>query len=208
MFSCQYCEEFESGKLEINGQDLGNRIIFESDNFVVVPSLGQIVEGYLLIISKKHYTSIGEIPPGLHDELDTVCQKVRKILFDSYGMPLFFEHGPSCKRQKGGSCIDHAHLHVVPVQIDILPELSKHFRYKIIKSFDALKKQFDKGVSYFFYESNLRERYLFEVSEIVPSQYIRQIIASKIGKPERWDWRSCFGINELLKTIERLKNKF
>ncbi len=121
---------------------------------------------------------------------------------------MFFEHGATSERKKGGCCITHAHLHAVPVQVDVFSELAKHFDYQKIETFDQLKKQFDKGVPYFFYESNSGGRYLFEVPEIVPSQYIRQIIAAKIEKPERWDWRTCLGIDELLRTIEKLKDKF
>lgn len=208
MNQCPYCDEFEKGFFETQNQNYGNRILFESDNFVVFPSLGQIVEGYLLIASKKHYIGMGQIPKELYTELDSVCQKVRQVLLDTYGTPLFFEHGSTSERKKGGCCITHAHIHAIPVQIDVLPELAKHFKYKKIKTFNSLKEQFDKGVSYFFYESNSAERYLFEVPDIVPSQYIRQIISTKIGKPERWDWRTCFGISELLRTIDSLKDKF
>ena len=76
-------------------------------------------------------------------------------------------------------------------------------------TFDSLKQQFNKGVPYYFYESSSGKRYLFQVPDIVPSQYIRKIIAAKIGKPERWDWRVCLGIDEMIpKVIATLKEKF
>lgn len=208
MISCPYCDALEKGFFEVQNQNYGNRILFESDNFVVFPSLGQIVEGYLLITSKKHYIGIGNVPSGQYPELDSICQRVRRVLTDAYETPLFFEHGSISQTRKGGCCIDHAHIHAVPVKVDILQELAKHFGYHQIENFDALKNQFKKGVPYFFYESNFGERYLFEVPEIVPSQYIQQVIAQKIRKPERWDWRMYFGIDELLGTIDKLKDKF
>jgi len=205
MIQCQFCDEFEKGFLEFQDINFGNRILVESDNFAVFPSLGQIVEGYLLIASKEHHIGIGNVPQEQYRELDSVCQGVRRMLSDSYGSPLFFEHGSASERKKGGCCITHAHIHAVPVQCDILPELGSYFSYSEIESFDPLKEQFDKGVPYFFYESNAGKRYLFEIPDIVPSQYIRQVIALKIGKPERWDWRTCPGIDELLHTVELLK---
>ncbi|MDO9399153.1 MAG: hypothetical protein Q7T79_00480 [bacterium] len=204
MNSCPYCEEFKDGF----SSEYGNRILYESKNFVVFPSLGQIVEGYLLIASKKHYIAIGEIPSKFYFELNAVCQKVRKILSENYESPLFFEHGPISSIKKGGCCIEHAHFHAVPVKIDILEDLSKNFKYKNIKSFDSLKKQFRKEIPCFYYESNFGEKYLFEIQEVVPSQYIRRLIAYKIGKHERWDWRACMGLDELKRTISKLKNKF
>lgn len=202
MTNCPYCDEFEKGS------KYGNKILYESNNFVVFPSLGQIVEGYLLIAPKKHLIATGEIPTELYPELNSVYQKVKKVLSDVYESPLFFEHGPISQNKRGGCCIEHAHFHAVPVKVDILEDLAKHFKYKGIKTFSGIRKQFKKGVPYFYYESNLGKRYLFEIPEIVPSQYIRKIIAYKIGKPERWDWRICLGLDELSKTIKKLKDKF
>src|SRR3989344_6771630 len=119
---CQYCSEFEIGHLDFNGKNLGNRMLFETDNFVVFPTIGQIVEGYSLIASKLHYTGMGHIPLELHAELESVKNKVRKVLTDNYRNPLFFEHGPASRAKKGGCCIEHAHFHAVPVNLDIVPD--------------------------------------------------------------------------------------
>jgi len=199
---CPYCEGFEKGF------QYGNKILYESDNFVVFPSLGQIVEGYLLITPKKHYIAIGEIPSELYPELDFVCKKVRKVISDNYEKPIFFEHGPISSEKRAGCCIEHAHFHAVPVKVDILSDLAKYFKYHKIKTFADIKKQFKKGIPYFYYESNVGKRYVFEVPKSIPSQYIRRIIASKIGKPEIWDWGIYLGLDELLKTIDVLRDKF
>jgi len=162
-----------------------NRIIYESKNFIVFPSFGQIVEGYLLIVPKNHYISMGSVPVRLYPELKLVYEKVRKILSENYEIPIFFEHGPISKMKKGGCCIDHAHFHAVPVKLDILNELQNNFKCKKIKSFLDLKKQFLKGKPYLYYESNLKEKYLFEIPDIIPSQYIRRIIAKKINQLDK-----------------------
>jgi|SRR3989344_1835137 len=208
MDDCLFCNEFDLGSFVVQNQNYGSRILSESDNFLVFPALGQIVEGYLLLASKKHHIGIGQVPEILYPELESVLSKVRRVLLEAYASPLFFEHGPTSNIKKGGCCLVHAHIHAVPVQVDLLLALSKHFKYEKIKSLKALKEQFNKGVPYYFYESNIGERYLFEVPEIVPSQYIRRVIAAEIGKPERWDWRNYYGIEELLNTRGRLKNKF
>ncbi len=202
MTNCPYCDAFE------NGFKYGEKALYESDNFIVFPALGQIVEGYLLIVSKKHYISMGQVPSGLYSELDSVCRKVREVLSDNYEIPLFFEHGAVSQIKKGGCCIEHAHLHAVPIEVDIMDELAGRFEYSKIKSFFKIRRQFKKGISYFYYESNLGERYLFEISEIVPSQYIRRVIANKVGRPERWNWKNCFGLDELLRTVDKLEGKF
>ena len=205
---CTFCEEIEDNFLEFNNISLGKPIIFESRNFVVVPSLGQIVEGYLLIASKKHFISIGEMPSELYPELEAVQEKVRKVLSANYGIPLFFEHGPVSVAKKGGCCVEHCHLHAVPAKIEILDELKKHFKCRKIKDFSALKRQFNKKKQYFFYESNSGQRFVFELPPAVPSQYIRKVIANKIGSPEKWDWKTCPGADEFIRTIKKLKKEF
>lgn len=210
MFSCDcpYCKTFERGYDEFKGKNLGNRILFESKNFIVFPTIGQIVEGYLLIAPKKHFISMGGIPASFYRELESVQLKVRKTLSENYSAPLFFEHGPASETKKAGCCIEHAHFHAVPVQLDILADLSKNLKFKKIVSFEALKKQFKKARPYFFLETNNCQRYLFDIPEIVPSQYIRRIIAAKTGKPELWNWKVSPELETLDKTKNKLKGKF
>ena len=206
---CPYCEEFKTGIIKAGDKEIGpGRVLWESENFLVFPSLGQIVEGYLLIASKKHYTGMGKIPAELYPELEIVQKKIRSILSKNYGTPLFFEHGPATKSKKVGCCIDHAHIHAVPIQACIFKELAKHFPYKKIKDYAALKLQANKEKPYFFLETNAKERFLFDVPNNVPSQYIRQVLAYKIGKPEKWDWKTNPGLDEIKSTIEKLNGQF
>jgi len=202
--NCEFCSEFERGYFGVCG--IENRVLYESDNFVVFPSLGQIVEGYLLITSKAHYVSMGVIPEQLHAELESVEDKVRTVLRRVYANPLFFEHGPDSERRCAGNCIDHAHFHCVPVDIELIEELSKDFPYEQIFSFRELRNH-NSHIPYFFVEKN-GQRYIFDIDHDIPSQYIRKIIADKIGKPERRDWAVYPGFNEMKRTIKKLKPEF
>ncbi|PIN86973.1 hypothetical protein COV19_02155 [Candidatus Woesearchaeota archaeon CG10_big_fil_rev_8_21_14_0_10_44_13] len=208
MGDCPYCGEFEKGTFQLNGGDFGSRMLLESENFLVFPTLGQIVEGYLLIASKKHYIGIGEVPSGFYPELEEVQKTVKNVLTENYSAPLFFEHGPTSETRKGGCCIEHAHMHAVPVRIDILDDIKQHFECRRISSLSELKENYARGMSYLFLETGSGERYVFDVPEVFPSQYIRQLIAVKLGKPERWDWRTCWGLDEMVRTIDKLKEKF
>jgi diadenosine tetraphosphate (Ap4A) HIT family hydrolase len=208
MEGCQFCEEIKERALQIWGIRFSRHTIIESENFIVIPTLGHIVEGYLLIVSKEHFISCGGIPSEMYPELEEIKEKVARILSDNYTTPLFFEHGPASQNRKGGCCIDHAHIHAVPVNVNITGELAKHFSYREIDSFEDLKEQFEKGQHYFFLEDHSKKRYLFDLPDVVPSQYIRKVIAQKIGKPERWDWRTCLGLDELAQTLKKLSGKF
>lgn len=208
MSICPFCKELEVNYFEFQNQRYENRILFESENFVVIPSLGQIIEGYLLIMPKKHYIGIGHLPKKLYPELELICKKVKQVLKEVYGPSLIFEHGTVSEKKKGGCCISHAHFHVIPIQDEIFSEISRVFISSKIKTLSPLKEKFNKQQPYFFYQSNTDERYLFEIPDIVPSQYIRKLIALKVGKENEWDWRVYPEINKLLKTIETLKGRF
>ena len=204
-FACEYCEEFEKGIFNRGGKELSNRIIFESPNFLVFPSLGQIVEGYLLIAPKTHYINIKSLPKELLSELDRVKKLVRDILLENYRVPIFFEHGPVSKIKRGGCCIEHAHIHAVPLKANILHEL-RFFPCQAINNLSDLAEQ-PTDKPYFFYEDNQEKKYIFEIDDIVPSQYIRKIIAAKVGKPDKWDWRYYPEMDNMQATIVKLSDK-
>src|SRR5437870_13220641 len=79
--------------IRLFGNCLEHRIIFETENFVVLPSIGQIVEGYLLIMPKRHANSMAVLDKHLLAELEIVYSKVRQMLSRSYSTPIFYEHG-------------------------------------------------------------------------------------------------------------------
>ena len=50
---CTFCN--------INKIKFGNTVLDETKYFYIIPSLGSIVEGYILIISKRHINSMLEL---------------------------------------------------------------------------------------------------------------------------------------------------
>ena len=95
------------------GQD---RLLCETSNFFVIPTLGSMgIEGYLLIIPKEHHHAMGMIPENHLPELNNLISDVKKIIKSVYGLPtLLFEHGPRVGNLDSGQSVDHAHLHIVP----------------------------------------------------------------------------------------------
>ena len=167
---CPLCKESE------NKQD----IIYESENFFVKPALGQIgIEGYLLICSKKCFLGLGQLPEYLFPELENVKKITRIILSKHYTEPIFFEHGVVDFNKKGGCCIFHAHLHAVPLDIDIFSDISREFYGRDIEKQLEVKEAYEKKMEYIYYENQRCSKFLFELDRPAPSQYIRQIIAVK-----------------------------
>jgi len=204
-----------------NEFDKKRNILYETDNFFVVPTVGQIgIEGYLLICSKEHFIGVGGMPEKYQQELEETIKKTRNVLSKTYNSDvLVFEHGPRIACYRGGGCLDHSHLHLVPVSEDIMEplvvhllrglQLKEYYKLERISGFDRLKEIYDKQESsYLFIETAKLERYTTEVNFQIPSQYLRQIVASKIGKINDWDWRIKPDNETFERTIENLKAKF
>jgi diadenosine tetraphosphate (Ap4A) HIT family hydrolase len=205
---CDFCEELEKGFTNLGGERVLRQPLLESENFTVIPTIGQIVEGYLLIVSKDHYLSFGAVPEEQYEELERVKDQVRAVLAENYCTPLFFEHGAVSDARKGGCCIDHAHLHAVPVKADILPYLIEHFRAVPIESVRDLKRQHEKGQHYLFLEQQSGKKYIFDIPEVIPSQFLRKVIAHEIDEPDKWDWKEYWGLDEMVRTLRKLRGKF
>lgn len=196
------------------------KILFESDNFFVMPTVGPIdTEGYLLICSKKHYVGICGTPVKLYPELKEVTNYVESILNETYGIPtIAFEHGPLIGNCSGGNCLDHSHLHILPLERIIMePTMLKIFRglnlknsMKIQKTrgFEDLSQMWEKqSTSYFFVRENSGSEYTTEVNMHLPPQYIRQIVAESKNSSQ-WDWKKYPGQDVVNKTMDTLVGKF
>jgi diadenosine tetraphosphate (Ap4A) HIT family hydrolase len=195
---CPFCQRKDNCSMSV----------LESENFFVFPSLGQLVEGYLLICGKEHYLSCSEIPQEQFSEFLDLKEKVRKTLSKNYTNPIFFEHGciSSDRDKKAGCCVEHAHLHCVPADVDLLDGIERNFKARKIFELSEIKELHKRAIPYFYYESGKGEKYIFELHERAPSQYLRQVLAVKLGVPERWDWKTCPCHDDVSRTYMRLKN--
>ena len=219
MYNCSFCDEIN--KVEDNDlfkkifkdEGITDRILLETDSFVVMPTIGSFVEGYMLIVTKNHYTSIAQISEEELCELNCVIKTCKSLISDKLNKKsVLFEHGsvPSCKTS--GACVEHAHLHIVPSNVDIDGALEE-YEAEIceIEGLNHLQKNFSTD-PYLYYQSISEKEYLVE-SDIIPYQFFRQVLCSAFGTLEYWDWRKNYGVENIKKTLEIFKksdfsNKF
>lgn len=162
---------------------------------------------------------LGGTPEKYHKELEEILKQTKKILSETYNSKvLIFEHGPKIGCFKGGGCFDHAHIHILPVNTKIMIPLIKnlynalevknYYNLKRIQGFKRLNEIYEQQKSsYFFTQTDDSKRYLINVNFTLPSQYIRQIIAFNLKRPN-WDWRLHPDHETLDKTLIDLENKF
>lgn len=208
---CSFCSEFENdfegsyylSKISVHSK-IKNRVLIESDNWVVIPTIGPISEGHLLITTKEHYSCLRNTPIKLLEELYVLLDKVECVYKKMYGTQLIaFEHGNG-DLKIGGACIEHTHIHVLPCNDDVYLDIMNYdFIIDEVNSmYDVYKDKYKAG--YLLYKSPENREYLI-TGEVIPSQFFRQIFSKKIGVQSEWDWRSNHNINMLVNTYNKIK---
>jgi diadenosine tetraphosphate (Ap4A) HIT family hydrolase len=168
-----------------------DEIIDESENFYAKAALGHFVFGYTLIISKEHFPSFAYVPEHLFPELEAFRSNVLDKLHNLCPHPItMMEHGALNRCQRGGSCIDHAHLHLMPLAADLYPVLSERFSFGKLGSISELRRFKDEQLPYLYYQREGRPSHGVGLSEDVPSQLLRRLACQALGTPELWDWRN------------------
>lgn len=210
---CDFCNE-------LNGEDnlywrvaekyglSRNRMIYEGRNWVIWPTIGAIIPGYVLIVSKKHHISMMDCDKKEIIELEYLIKETRRILESIYHFPcIMFEHGGGCGNSNKSSSIDHCHLHVMPIKEDIYNKIDVD-KFKIIelKSLNEFDKRKRHNGSYLLYQ-NHKEQFFIMYANTYISQYFRQLIALSVGFPEKWNWRHNYFVENINKTINDINLK-
>ena len=209
--SCIFCREFMDSTnciyAELADSDPQGRVVYCGTKFLLLPPLGQFVDGGLLLLTRSHVKSMAHCSREDITELEDVVKDVSEVLSANYGIrPVIFEHGPGRDRDKSTCCVDHAHLNIFPVEVDLWPVLER-FPGKRIESLSDLTELRDVAEDYIFVQHNDGSRSV-HFCEIFPSQFIRREITRQMGFPERWHWRDYLGLEEMRRTYQKLFGKF
>ena len=92
---------------------LCNRKLIETREFVVLPSLGPLVPGHVMVVSKAHCASLAAMSEHAIDEYESLAARLRRAPFLRENDPLEAEHG-STADEKAGACVIHTHVHWLP----------------------------------------------------------------------------------------------
>lgn len=171
-------------------------IIYESPSFYVVPELGALKQGFLMIVPKEHILSVAQFPDELMPEYFEVCKDVEEMLIKAFkGKTVsFMEHGsgPSGKTSHKKSIV-HAHTHVV---VDF--ELKEKYQRMVqMKKCENISDASD--VHYFSYQQSTDGQLMIAMDPevYVQRQFPRQIMAEELGlAPDQYNWR-WYDFNEV-----------
>lgn len=203
MTECQLCSNLALQE----SVETWNQPLFESPNFVVLPSLGALIEGWLLLVPKNHFICMGALPDSLASEMQEMKYLISSILQQHYGEVCIFEHGPSKAHISVGCGVDHAHIHFVPLTFDLgsaaTPFLPEGIHW-LESGFDGCKAAFSRGEDYLYFEQPVGYGYIAKHNGFA-SQVFRRAIASSIGFPDQFSWREHPQFTNVFATIDKLQ---
>lgn len=215
---CSFCSEINGKeennffdiylKEEFEKEELNSRIVATTHKFVIMTMVGPLVPGYLLIVPKDHYLSISQLPKEQIEELKIVKEELKKVFEKHYGKSVFYEHGALSCSAKGGSCSDHAHLHIVAVDIDVKDKFGQYgYELRKLDDYSEIINQKQRNIPYLYYENQKGEMFLAD-APIVESQFIRKLIAKDIDALDRALWNENIRIDWMIEIVKKLRPHF
>jgi ATP adenylyltransferase len=201
MIDCRLCS---SASLSVNANDFWNRPLLQSANFHVLPSLGALVEGWLLIVPKDHVISMGALDGTLIAEMQDIKLQVSSIVQSRYGSVCLFEHGPAAANRAVGCSVDHAHLHVVPLGFDLAiaaQPLMPTDAIWHVGSYESCRHAFMSHQDYLYIEQPIG-RGKIATSAAFTSQTLRRAIAETLDVSDEYNWRDYPRLDMVQRTAD------
>ncbi len=104
MSDCIFCK--------IASGEIPAKKIYENENFFSILDLNQDIKGHALIISKKHFTTLLEMPNSLGSELLNCIKTTSLKLMEEHKADGF--NLISNNFESAGQIVKHVHFHILP----------------------------------------------------------------------------------------------
>lgn len=170
-----------------NEAEARSEILLETATCAVVADVAPLTEGHVLIVAKSHVPSLASMSDGERRDVEAVRQEVSRILQRATGIQcVAFEHG-LCDPAIRSSCgIDHAHLHVLPLGVDLMVALASKWSWTHVAGLEDVPPATSVAGEYLLYIDQKGVCSYAELTE-ASSQVFRRTVAEQLGKPI-WSW--------------------
>ena len=189
---CSFCN--------LDKSKIYNTILDETKYFYVTPTLGSLVEGYILIISKRHINSMSLLNKEELSEYKFLIRKYRSKFKNIYGkFPIIFEHGsPNLDDINKANSVVHAHTHVVNHNYLNESDLINKLNFKLISKVEDISS----NKNYIFYLNQNNMKYISYDSNFI-SQFMRIEIAKDLNILDKYNWKDYEFTNNVNLTIDK-----
>lgn len=160
-------------------------VLYENKHCMVIPDIAPLVAGHVLIVPRKHIYGIARCD----DEIFRAILQALFVVKKRYGDTItIFEHG-SLRSDNAGSSISHAHLHVIPIKIDLKRLIDAELGIKSFHvSIDKLNHFSLKNQPYLFAQNNFNAPGIFYCVGQLQRQFLRRLIFNLFYNGSGYDW--------------------
>ncbi len=199
---CTFCERLVLGPSDAPW----DTTLGETKNYVIVPTKGSLVSGWVLVVSKRHALCSGELPLGDFVDLQEAIGLARTVVECHFGAATIFEHGPAVSGTSLGCGIDHLHFHVAPLSfslVEAVRSVVQNAHWSALENLRDLATLHRSGIGYAVVGEPGSPMVWFEPPTNI-RQPLRRAIANRLGISERFDYATHPYLDNVLRTVERV----
>jgi len=170
-----------------------NDVLHESKSFVVLPTLGMLTEGWLLVVPKRWCLNFGYLTDSEQEDYESLKDYLFGFFRTCYTTPTIFEHGPAQRKSTVGCGVDHAHRHFVPLQFNLAEEAIKQIEgnWSSHAGCDTELAEFALKREPYIHIEQDGKSWIAKGREF-EGQALRRVIAKRTHQPDFWDWKQHY----------------
>ena len=202
---CRFCSILKGEKFF----DIIDTPIMENKDYYLLSSVGAMVEGWSLVIPKKHEYSMKKHYSDYHFyEFINNCIAIIKKTY-CVEKVIIFEHGANKFGSETACSTNHCHIHIVPISDSLLDDISASLTFQKT-TFDNIDKLIAES-EYLLYadvteKAELCDCYVHILEKPI-SQFFRRIIANKLGCPDKYNYKENNNIEISNATFKALQKE-
>ena len=180
-----------------------SRDVLESRDFSALVDLSPMVVGHILLVPKGHYLSFADLIRSGQAAAE-VYEEFSDVYREKFGTYVVLEHGSTS--DSGSACINHAHLHFLPLEAAPLRDIMERdgLRFTKLTGLVSLASAVPEDAAYYLIASP--NEMAVSLSAGMPSQYFRLVIGELLGiPPEECDWAVVVRRSLLFATLQAWK---
>lgn len=166
-------------------------------------SYGGFVPGWTLIVPPEHVPSTACLSFDARAKFDEFRKEIGRVIEDRAGEYVMFEHGAADFSRPAGCGVDHAHIHLVPLDVDLrwaiaeLGDLDLESAWQPVVDWPVHKDGKD-----YIWVSDRTGSWISHTSS-QPSQVVRRAIA-RVLNLSQWDWKKDIRLDNVRETTRLL----
>jgi diadenosine tetraphosphate (Ap4A) HIT family hydrolase len=206
-FSAELAGEPETHFAELYEGDPPSRIIADGANDVVaLVDIAPLAVGHLLAIPRRDFPSFAALDPATWNAWRSLRASLMDTMERLWTRPTAFEHGSSVA-MRGSACITHAHLHLVPGDLELRSRLAADgLDLHPVGDQRDIAAAIGAARPYFYVEGPDGAAFVAAADvPLRPSQYLRRQAAEALKlSPDEWDWAISVRRDRLRQTVSAL----